>query len=246
MKTVFPAVLILGLLPAMARGQLAIKADARGVARVRLGDVDVLKDVGVAVVRPGGKGDLANQRTVDPAEVSIHKEGDVTTYVIPLHEPLAGVLIERIIRRNDETRLEFEVIPDEEAELEAVVVRGSLDTAEHAGKTAYFVGDEKAVQGTLPAALDADHHIAWSGRPRWIGFEKPGANGLRIDPGDARIQLQDDRKSNASHFSLMAMTSGGEVLARKPIRISLGFTAQPPGALAKEADKSAPRPTPDR
>ena len=246
MKTVFPAVLILGLLPAMARAQVAIEADARGVAQVRVGDVGVLKDVGVAVVRPGWKGDLVNQRTVDPAEVSIRKEGDVTTYVIPLHEPLAGVLIERIIREKNDARLEFEVIPDEETELEAVVLRGSLDAADHAGKTAYFVGDEKALHGVLPTILDADHSLVWGGRPRWIGFEKSGAKGLRIDPGDAKIRLQDDRKSNASHFSLMAMTSGGEVLARKPIRISLEFTAQPPGTLAKEADKSAPRPTAGR
>ncbi|WP_165066445.1 glycoside hydrolase 5 family protein [Paludisphaera rhizosphaerae] len=238
MKTSFSAVLILLLVPAMARAQVAVEADARGVARVLVGGVDVLKDVGVAVVKPGWKGDLANQRTADPSEVSIRKEGDLTTYVIPLHEPFAGVLIERIVRQKDEVRLEFEAIPDEEAEIEAVVLRGALETAEHAGKTSYFIGDDEAPHGVLPPALDAEHYVVWGGRPRWIGFEKPEEQGLRIDPGDARIQIQDDRKWNAPHFSLMAMTSGGEVLARKPIRISLAFKAQAAGVLAKEANAS--------
>lgn len=236
MKTALPAVMILGLVPALARGQVAVEADARGVARVLVGGAEVLKDVGLAVVRPGWKGDLANQRTADPAEISIRKEGDAATYVIPLHDPLAGVLIQRIIRDKDGVRLEFEVIPDEEAELEAVVVRGSLAAAENAGKTLYIVDDEQPALGTLPAAPDADRYIVWGGRPRWVGFERPGSGGLRIDPGDAKVQIQDDRKWNASQFSLMAMTSGGEVLARKPIRISLAFKAQAPGALAKEAN----------
>lgn len=223
------------LLVAPAGAQVTVEADGRGVASVSVGGTPYLTDLGVTVVRPGWSGELANQRKVDPAEVSIREEGATTTYVVPLRDPLPGVLIERIIRKPDGVRLEFEVIPDHEAELEAVVLGGAVATAEHAGKTAYLIGDAGGDRGPLPAQLDADHYILAGGRPDWIGLERPGAGGLRVDPRGDRIQLQDDRKWGSDHFRLMLLASGGEVLPRKPIQFGVVLRAEEPGGLAKQA-----------
>lgn len=221
------------VLPGLARGQIAVEADGRGVATVRVGGATYLTDLGVSVIRPGWKGDLANQRAVDPAEVEIYREGAATTYVVPLKDPLPGVLIERIIPDKEGVSLEIEVIPDQEAELEAVLLCGSLATADHAGKTAFDVVGDPSARGVLPAALDADRSVVWGGTPESIRLERPGAGGLTIVPGDARVQLQDERKRNASHFSLMLTTSGGEVLARKPIRLGVKLRAAAPGEAAQ-------------
>ncbi|MDG3006106.1 DUF5060 domain-containing protein [Paludisphaera mucosa] len=237
MKTAPWIVLLVALIPSSSYGQLAVEADARGVVGVRVGDAAYLSDLAVSVVKPGWSGDLANQRAVDPAKVKVHKAGATTTYTMPLSGALSGVLIERIIRERDGATLEFELIPDRDVELEAVVLRGSLATAEHAGKTTYLVGDQSGERGVLPAALNADRYVAWSGRPEWLGLERPGAGGLRIAPRDVQMQLQDDRKFDSPLFSLLMTTSGGEVLARKPIRFGVSLRAEAAGALDKEARK---------
>ncbi|WP_165251223.1 DUF5060 domain-containing protein [Paludisphaera soli] len=240
MKTASWTAVLVCLAVAPARAQLAVEADARGVVEARVGGTAYLSDLAVSVVKPGWSGDLANQRAVDPSTVKVHREGATTTYTMPLAGgPLSGLLIERITRENDGVTLEFEVIPDREAELEAVLLRGSLATAEHAGKTAYLVAEPDGPRGVLPASLDADRYVVWSGDPDWLGLERPGSGGLRLTPRDVRFQLQDDRKWDASHFSLLMTASGGEVLARKPIRFGLALRAEAPGALAKAAAPAA-------
>jgi hypothetical protein len=242
MKTASWTTLLVCLVVAPARAQLAVEADARGVIEARVGGTSYLSDLAVSVVKPGWSGDLANQRAVDPATVKVHREGATTTYTMPLAGgPLSGLLIERITREKDGATLEFEVVPDREVELEVVLLKGSLATAEHAGNTAFLVAGPDGPRGVLPAALDADRYVVWSGDPDWLGLERPGSGGLRLTPRDVRFQLQDDRKWDAPHFGLQMTTSGGEVLARKPIRLGLALRAEAPGALAKEA---SPAPAP--
>jgi len=237
MKTAIRLALLLGLAAAPARAQLAIEADARGVVEARVGGTAYLADLAVSVVKPGWSGDLADQRAVDPADVKVHREGSTTTYAMPLAGgPLSGRLVERIVRDADGATLEFSVFPDRDVEVEAILLRGSLATAEHAGKTAYYAAGPEPRIGLLPAALDAERYVAWSGEPEWLGLERPGSGGLRMAPIDARVQVQDDRKWGSPAFAVLLTTGGGEMLARKPIRIGLALRAEAPGALAKEVE----------
>ena len=107
------------LLVAPARGQLTVEADGRGVVSVSVGGTPYLTDLGVSVVKPGWTGELANQRAADPSEVSIREEGATTSYIVPLRGPMPGVLITRVVRETDQVRLEYQVIPDDGAEIEA-------------------------------------------------------------------------------------------------------------------------------
>ena len=220
---------------APSRAQVVVAADGRGVASVSVGGTSYLTDLGVSVVKPGWSGELADQRRADPDEVSIQKDGATTVYVVPLRGGMPGVLVERIVREADEVRLEFDVMPDDDAEMEAVVLAGSLAAREHAGKTAFVVAGDGG-RGTLPAELDADRYVQWGGAPDWLGLERPGAKGLKVDPNDDRLQLQDERKWGGDRFRLMLLAGGGEVLARKPIHFAMTLRAAPPGALAKRAD----------
>ncbi|WP_337173146.1 DUF5060 domain-containing protein [Paludisphaera sp.] len=245
MRPTLPTVALLCILVAPARGQLTVEADGRGVVSVSVGGTPYLTDLGVSVVKPGWSGELANQRAADPAEVSIQQDGATTIHVVPLRDPMPGVLIARVVREPGQVRLEYEVIPDEGEEIEAVVLGGTLAAGEHAGRTAYFIGDPGGDRGTLPATLDADRYIQWSGQPDWIGLERPGAGGLRIDPRRDRVQLQDDRKWGGDGFRLMLQASGGEILPRKPIQFGMVLRAEPSGALAREQAQAGGAPAPD-
>jgi hypothetical protein len=210
------------------------------LGEVRVGDAVYLQDVAVALVKPGWTGELADQRGVDPKAVHVHTEGATTTYTMPMRgDEFTGQLIERVTRKGDAVELQFEVIPDHDMEIETVLLRGSLATASHAGKTGYFVGGSNAARGVLPAELNAAKYVLWGGDPEWLGFEAPGAEGLRVVPHDMRLQLQDDRKWNTPAFGLLATAGGGEHLARKPIRFALSLRAEPAGRLDEEAKHGA-------
>jgi hypothetical protein len=229
---------MVGASPASA--QLALKVDPRGtIAEVRVGDAVYLEDVGVALVKPGWTGNFADQRDVDPATVRVHRDGATTTYAMPLRgESFAGRLIERIVRDGDAgVSLEFEVIPEQDVEVETVLLRGSIPVASHAGESSYLVAAPGSPRGVLPKELNAEKYILWSGDPEWLGFARPGAGGLRVRSDDMGLQLQDDRKWGTPAFGLLATAAEGEHLARKPIRFALSLRAEAPGKL--EADLKA-------
>ncbi|APW58937.1 hypothetical protein [Paludisphaera borealis] len=241
MRIAFALALFAALGSTSAPAQLALQIDARGtLAEVRVGDAIYLSDVAVTLVKPGWTGNLADQRAVDPATVRVHKAGRTTTYTMPLRgENLTAQLIERVTRDGDLVDVQYEVIPDQDVELETVLLQGSLATASHAGKTSYLVGGPTTSRGILPAELNDKNHILWSGDPEWLGFGLPGVGGLRVVPRDMGLQLQDDRKWNTPAFGLLATAGGGEHLARKPIRFALSLRAEAAGRLDDEVKQGA-------
>jgi hypothetical protein len=127
MRTGFALVALVILGASTASAQLALKVDPRGtILEVRVGDAVYLEDVGVALVKPGWNGNLADQRDVDPATVRVHRDGATTTYAMPLRgQAFVGRLIERIVRDGDAgVSMEFEVIPEQDVEVETVLLRG--------------------------------------------------------------------------------------------------------------------------
>ncbi len=243
MKIASSLVVLLGLMQPFASAQLSLRIDPRGaIDEVRVGDLVYLTDLAVSVVKPGWTGNLADQRVVDPASVQVHKAGPTTTYTMPLAGgPLTGQLIERVTQDGDLVTLQYEVIPDQEIEIETILLQGLLPADRHAGKTSYFVGDQSGTRGVLPAELDEKKHILWSGDPEWLGLGAgEGKGGLRIVPRDMGLQLQDNRKWKTPGFGLLSTAGGGEHLARKPIRFALTIQAETAQHLAEAAKQGGP------
>ena len=240
MKTVF-ALVLASVFGSSAPAQIAVQLDPRGTLNeVKVGDAVYLGDVAVSLVKPGWTGNLADQRNVDPGTVHVYKQGATTTYTMPLKgDSFSGQLIERVTRTDDAVELRYEVIPDRDVEIETVLLRGSLATASHAGKTSYLVGGSKAARGILPTELNAEKYVLWRGEPAWLGFAAPGVGGLRVVPRDMGIQLQDDRKWNTPAFAMLATAGGGEHLMRKPIRFGLSLRAEAAGRLDDELKRGA-------
>jgi len=204
-------ILVLGLAPGIASAQLSPKIDPRGVIEeVRLGDEIFLTDLAVSLEKPEWSGRLVDQRDVDPATVHVRRDGPATIYAMPLEsDEFKGRLIQRVTRLDDGVALDYEVFPDDDIEIEAVVLQGRLPVDRPIGKIWCFApgadapGDDQAKSLRLTAADRT----------------------LHLSPRDAALELLDLRKKNNPAFIIRATAGGGEHLARKPIHLGLTLRA---------------------
>jgi len=225
--------LLLGLVPAAAWAQLAPTLDPRGVVQeVRLNDEVFLTDMAISVEKPGWSGRLADQRVVDPATVHVRRDGPTTLYAMPIKgDGFAGRLIQRVTRRDGDIVLDYEVFPDDDVEIEAVVLQCALPAGRHAGKTTFRV--DGGAPSLLPAdPVDGGAAPLWRGEPKWLRLDSADLS-LRFTPRDAGLQLLDLRERNDSSFAIRATAGGGEHLARKPIHLGLTLQALDPGASGR-------------
>ncbi len=219
--------LLLGLAPAVALAQLAPKVDARGVIQeVRLDGEVFLTDLAVSVEKPGWRGRLADQRAIDPATVRVRRDGPTTFYAAPIQgDDFTGRLIQRVTRRDGELVLDYEVFPDHDVEIEAVVLQFALPADRRAGGVSFRVDGDPA--RLLPAEPGDGDPLLWRGEPKWLEWRlEPAGRSLRLAPRDAGIQLLHLRDRNApAAFAIRATAGGGEHLARKPIHLGLTLRA---------------------
>lgn len=233
MRTASSLILVLALGPGIASAQLSPKIDPRGViGEVRLGDEVFLTDLAVSVEKPEWSGRLADQRDVDPATVHARRDGPITHLSMPLKgDEFQGRMIQRVTRLDDGVALDYEVFPDDDVEIEAIVLQGRLSADRHAGKTSHFADDD--APKLLPAEPGEGPALLWSGEPKSLGLTADGRT-LRLSPRDAELQLLDLRNENDPAFVLRATAGGGEHLARKPIHLGLILRAvEPVGQAAR-------------
>jgi len=227
MKTAASLILILGLAPGLASAQLVPKIDPRGVIEeVRLGDEVFLTDLAISLEKPGWSGRLTDQRDVDPATIHVRRDGPATIYAMPLKgDDFSGRLIQRVTPLDDGVALDYEVFPDDDIEIEAVVLQGRISADRRAGRISYSADGESS--RLFPAVPGDGETPFWSGEPKSLALTAAGRT-LQLSPRDAELQLLDLRKKNAPAFAIRVTAGGGEHLARKPIHLGLTLRAGRP------------------
>ena len=216
------------MIPDSARAQVAAEFGPRGeIKELRVGGVVYFRDFGVSLIKPGWAGHLADQRSVDPASVTVEKGTDGTVYSATL--PAEGRAIRmREVARVSPARLtlDYEITPEQDIETEVVLVQGTMPAELHAGATTAILAGDTVSRHICPAELNRDAHVILGGQEAdWIGFMKPGGPSLRVLPGNAHVQFQDDRKWNSPGFSLLIMAGGGRLKAGKTVRLAITFEA---------------------
>lgn len=215
MKALARAIMFLGIIPAVALAQTAPEIAPTGViGELRVDGEVVLTDLALSVEKPEWTGRLVDQREVDPAAVHARRDGPSAFWSMPMKgDGFTGRLIQRVTRIDDGLLLDYEIFPDDDIEIEAVVLQGRLP----AGKLSYSVDDEAAKS---PPDEPGDEPLVWSGSPRSLSLTING-HLLRLSPRDAGLQLVDDRRAAVPGFLIRATAGGGEHLARKPIHLGM-------------------------
>lgn len=219
MKIASCLVVLLGISPAVASAQLASKIAPTGVVNeLRAGAEVVLSDLALSVEKPEWSGRMVDQRDVAPKSVHARRDGPNTFLAMPMEgDEFKGRLIQRVTRIDDGLSLDYEIFPDDDIEIEAVVLQGRLP----AGKLSY------SADGEAPKTIadePADDPLIWSGEPKSLELTIGGRT-LRLSTRDAELQLIDDRKAEPPGFLIRAAAGGGEHLARKPIHLGLTIRA---------------------
>lgn len=228
---------LLSLLPTLAFAQLKATLGPHGeITELRNGDVVYFTDVAVALVKPGWAGDLLNQRTADPAAVTVETANGATVYTLALSNGAAKATLRETVRVTPEAvSVQYELTPAQDLEVEAVSLQGLMPTAGHAGLTRYAVADAQPLQGTMPADLNPNSYVIAGGRAAdWIGFISPQGGALRVTPTGVTTQLQDNRKWNAAAFALQHSAGGGHLAAGKTLRFGIAYAADTAEKLDKE------------
>lgn len=211
--------MFLGLSPAVALAQLVSKIAPTGVIdELRVGGEVVLTGLALSVEKPEWSGRMIDQRDVDPKSVHARRDGPNTFLAMPLEgDEFQGRLIQRLTKIDGGLVLDYEIFPDDDIEIEAVVVEGRIP----AGKLSYSV--DGGAPKPVPDEPGGDALI-WSGGPKSLALTIDGRT-LRLAARDAELQLIDDRESETPGFLVRATAGGGEHLARKPIHLGLTIRA---------------------
>ncbi|WP_165231838.1 DUF5060 domain-containing protein [Aquisphaera insulae] len=211
-------------LATVARAQVASEFGPRGeVVRLGAGRTTYLENLGVALIKPGWDGKLAEQGGGSADGVRVETKGDTTHYAATWDVAGMPVRFRQAVKKaNDGVAIDYEITPTRALKTEAVLLEGSLPVPAHAGKTQFYVAGDSPARGTLPAASPTDNHVlAGTDEAEWIGFGDPGGSALRIETRGVRIQLQDNRKWNTPAFGLLLIAGGGTLEAGKPIRFGI-------------------------
>jgi hypothetical protein len=220
------ALIVLPLLLTAACGAPSpVDLDARGVARVTVGGVVVLEDLGVTLVAPGWNGAKGDQRDLRPADVTRAGDSYSATLVgggVRTHFKLTASV------RPGGMRLEYELTPEQDTAVETVLLGGRLPTDAYAGLRRWLIVDDGVTGGAFPKDLDAEHYIfADRPAPRFVGLLGGDGPALRVNLEGLDVALQDDRKWQVSAFALHLMPIGaaGALKGGVPVRFAVELLA---------------------
>lgn len=232
------AVLVLfSLLPSLAFAQLQATIGPRGeITQLRNGDVVYFTDVAVSLVKPGWSGDLLNQRTTDPAAVTVETVNGATVYTVALSNDTAkATLRETVTVTPEAVSVQYELTPEQDIDVETVLLQGLMPIPVHGGVTRFVAANGGVAQGTCPAELNPATYVIFGGRAaELIGFMGPAGTAVRVTPTGVTTQFQDNRKWNTPSFALQHSAPGGRLAAGKTIRFGLKYAADTAQKLESE------------
>ncbi len=223
--------------------RLEVIPDERGVLReVRVDGRVFVTDLGVSLTAPGWAGHRGDQRSLAPASVVRTAEGGAMVLAGALESQGVRTRLRQTIRPiASGMRLEYELLPESDVEVENVLLMGRVPVEGHAGSTRYFAAGEDMAQGTCPATLNAPAYIFLGGRDvEWLALVGKEGSALRLTPDGLALALQDDRKFGGQSFGLQGHAGGRRTLkAGQPVRFALSLTADTAATVEADARKAA-------
>lgn len=214
------------------------EVDSRGiVARVDVGPSRFLQGASVGLVTPGWGGSLGDQRSLN-AKAVVKNDGErETVYRSVLIGKESRTRLREVVQPIARgVRLEYELTPETEIQVEAVLFRAEISMEPHRASSRYVAdsGDE-ILAAVFPRELPKQYHFL-PGRPyEWVALVTADGAALRLKAEGMSLGMQDTRKFGGSSYELMGTApTRGKLPGEKPIRFAIELTGSTAGEVSRE------------
>lgn len=238
----FVPLLVLALPALVAEAGVTYQVDPRGiVARMDVGSCPFLTAAGVSLVAPGWRGNLGDQHALKPSAVEVTRHAGETIYAGVLSGKTGRTRLRQVVRPIARgVRLEYELTPEVELAVEAVLFRAEIPMQPHRGSTRYVAcGSEEVKSGVFPPELPAQYHFLPGGAYEWLALVAADGTALRLKSEGMSLGMQDARKFGGSQYELFCSAAArGKLAAGKPVRLAIEITATTADEVAQAQAKA--------
>jgi hypothetical protein len=220
----------------------AQNVDARGIlTRADAGSCIFLQDGAVSLVAPGWRGSLGDQRSPASKAVEITRGAKETVYNSVLVGKNARTRLRQVVRPIARgVRLEYQLTPEVELEVEAIAFHATIPMQPHRGSTRFVaLSGEDLDVGLFPVELPKQYHFLPGRKQEWLALVAADGAAVRLRAEGMSLGMQDTRKFGGSSYELLGTsTARGRLAAGKPVCLAIEITATTAAEVAQAQAKA--------
>jgi hypothetical protein len=216
--------------------------DGRGiVSRLDVEGCVFFEEMGMGLVAPGWRGSLGDQHALAEKSVTVTHGKQETIYESVLVGKSQRARLRQVVRPiAGGVRLEYELTPEVELQVETIALRATIPAAPHRNTTHYVaLSGEEFDTGRFPQELPVQYHFLPGRLQEWVALVAANGAAVRLRAEGLTLGMQDTRKFGGKHYELLACSMvRGRLAPGKPVRLALEITATTSAAVAQAEAKA--------